>query len=427
VRASQVESVSPSLNRIRIWQEEIERGTKLIIKMTTNNNKDSNKAEFFKFDYANLPDELFQADVPAEKWLDRCDMTCDKSGFPANSLSTIHPIEWDVELERIVGITLYMLMNVLPFMILPMILLYFGVATPWAQYGVLALTGYMVLLAMVEQFIFAPWFHRKYQQTDYLQADDNDFRKNQFVFTERNTCKYLSTSYVWPKSLHPPALDKTPVLFCVVPHGVAPFGITAYPVWSKVWNAKLCHWTTAPVVLKLPVVGYLLRKIGYIPAKAPQILHTLTQKQHNVGVILDGIAGMFQGASRDKELAYLKARKGIVKIALKAGVPIIPVYAFGHTAAYTVLVDPFGIMEKLSNDLQTSLTPFLGRWGWLLGPPRRIPITVCLGDPLQCPKMENPTQEQIDEYHTKLLAGFQQVFDQHKEAYGWKHKTLEFV
>jgi Diacylglycerol acyltransferase len=384
------------------------------------------KATFFKFDYAKLPDDLFQADVPAEKWLDRCETTCEKSGFPANSLNKIHPVEWDVELERIVGITLYMLMNVLPFMILPMLLVYFGVATPWAQYGVLALIGYTASLAMVEQFIFAPLFRRKYRQSDYFQADDEDYRKNQYVFTERNTCKYLSASYVWPKSLHPPALDKTPALFCVVPHGVAPFGITAYPVWSKLWNARLCHWTTAPVVLKIPVVGYLLRKIGYIPAKAPQILDTLTNKQGNVGVILDGIAGMFQ-VSNDKELAYLKARKGIVKIALKAGVPIIPVYAFGHTAAYTVLVDPFGIMEKLSNDLQTSLTPFLGRWGWLLGPPRRIPITVCLGDPVQCPKMENPTQQQIDEYHAKLLDGFQTVFDQHKEAYGWKDKTLEFV
>ena len=382
--------------------------------------------EFFKLDYANLPDHLFQADVPAEKWLDRCETSCNKSGFPANSLNKIHSLEWDVELERIVGITLYMMLNVLPFLILPMLGVYFGVATPWAQYGVLALIGYITLLAVVEQFVFAPHFRRKYSQADYFQSSDTDYRKNQYVFTERNTCKYLSTSYVWPKSLHPPALSTTPVIFCMVPHGVAPFGITAYPIWSKLWNARLCHWTTAPVVLKLPLVGYLLRKIGYIPAKAPQILDTLTKKQDNVGVILDGIAGMFHQAGH-KEMAYLKTRKGIVKIALKAGIPLIPVYAFGHTAAYTVLVDPLGILEKLSNDWQTSLTPFLGRWGWLLGPPRRIPITICLGNPVQCPKTENPTPEQIDEYHAKLLTGFQQVFDQHKEAYGWKDKTLEFV
>ncbi|CAB9514222.1 Diacylglycerol O-acyltransferase 2-like protein 6 [Seminavis robusta] len=383
--------------------------------------------EFYQLDYANLPDELFQSAVPAEKWLDRCVTTTEKSGFPLNSLNKVQPVDWVVEVERIIGISLYMILNVLPFLILPMAILYFGVATPWAQYLVLFVLGYVAVLSFLETMVMQPIFQRRYQQAGYLLSDESDFRNNQYVFTERNTCKYLSASYVWPHSIHPPALAKTPVLFCIVPHGVGPFGITAYPIWSKLWNAKLCHWTTAPVVLNIPIVGYLLRKIGYIPAKAPQILKTLTEQEDNVGVILDGIAGMFQDSSHKKELAYLKKRKGIVKIALKAGVPIIPVYAFGHTAAYSVLVDPFGILEHLSNSLNTSLTPFFGRWGWLLGPPRRVPVTVCLGNPVHCPKTESPTQEQINEYHAKLLEGYQQVFDQHKTAYGWKDKTLEFV
>jgi hypothetical protein len=50
--------------------------------------------------------------------------------------------------------------------------------------------------------------------------------------------------------------------------------------------------------------------------------------------------------SRNEERAYLKKRKGIVKIALRAGAPIVPVYGFfGHTSLYTVIVDPFGVLD----------------------------------------------------------------------------------
>lgn len=384
------------------------------------------EAEFYKFDYANLPDELFSPDVPAQKWLDTCESTSSKTGFPPNSLNKVHPISLEVELERIVGISMYVIMNVLPFLIVPLLILYYAVATFWAKLIVCGVLGYVLVLGALERYFFQPNFLRKYQQVDPMRAKPTDYKQNQYIFTERNTNEYLSTSFVWPKSLHPPALKDKAVLFCIVPHGVVPWGVTAYPVWSKIFNTRLCRWTSAPVVLKIPWVGLMLRNIGYIPAKAPSILESLTKRDENVGVILDGIAGMFH-QSAEEETAFLKKRKGIVKIALRAGVPIVPVYGFGHTASYKILVDPFGILEKLSNMMQTSLTPFFGRWWWLLGPPHRVPVTVCLGNPVECPKVDHPTQEQIDQYHARLLNGYQEVFDQHKVAYGWKGKKLHFV
>eukprot|EP00957_Ditylum_brightwellii_P117049 8928476-Ditylum_brightwellii.AAC.1 len=70
---------------------------------------------------------------------------------------------------------------------------------------------------------------------------------------------------------------------------------------------------------------------------------------------------------------------------------------------YTVVVDPLGVLEKLSHMLGASLTPFFGRWMWFLGPPRRTPISVVFGEPIVCPKVEEPTKEMIVEYHQKML------------------------
>jgi hypothetical protein len=91
------------------------------------------------------------------------------------------------------------------------------------------------------------------------------------------------------------------------------------------------------------------------------------------------------------------------------------------------VVDPFGILEALSLKLDVSLTPFFGRWFWFLGPPVRAPICICMGDPIKCPKVENPTQEEIDKYHGLLVKGYEKVFEQHKKAYSWGDKVLKFV
>ena len=365
-----------------------------------------------------LPDALYSEDVPVEQWLALAEQS-KTDRFPPNSLNQLVPLDSMVEMERIVGIALYMLGNVLPFVIGPLIL---GACfSTYGRYALLLFVIYFGLLLSINGLYFAPYFRRRYNRSKFMGSDIKD---NQYLYTERNTSKYLNTTVVWPDTLHDPKWKSRPVIFCLVPHGVAPLGATAYPIWSKLWSSKLCHWTAAPVVLSLPWIGFFMRHIGYIPAKSNHILETLVKREESVGVFLDGIAGMFQGAT---ERAYVKQRKGIVKIALRAGVPIIPVYAFGHTAAYSVLVDPFGILEFLSNQLQASLTPFFGRWGWFLGPPRRVPVTLCLGEPIECPKMAEPSKDDINLYHAQMVAGFQQVFDQHKEAYGWGGKVLTIV
>ena len=38
-------------------------------------------------------------------------------------------------------------------------------------------------------------------------------------------------------------------------------------------------------------------------------------------------------------------RKGIVKIALRKGAPLVPAYCFGHTELWTIVTDPLGILQ----------------------------------------------------------------------------------
>jgi len=380
---------------------------------------------YYKLNVGKLPDELYRPEVPASQWLSRCETITSKT-FPPNSLNTVDTIPFDVELERIIGIHIYMIGNVFPFLIVPFILLY--TLLPSSRVVIQCIFVYVFALGAVEVCIFKPYFRNKYNlKADVIHNGSKEgIKLYQYAFTERNTSKYLSAKFIWPSSLHRPAMESTPMLFAIVPHGVAPFGITTYPMWSKLFNDTLCRWTCAPVLLSIPIISIFLRNIGYIPAKSSSIVETLTKKEQNVGIILDGIAGMFQQSSKE-EKAYLKKRLGIIKIALRSGAPIVPVYGFGHTDMYTVVVDPLGVLEKLSHMLGASLTPFFGRWMWFLGPPRRTPISVVFGEPIVCPKVEEPTKEMIVEYHQKMLDAYENLFETHKEAYGWKDKKLRFV
>ncbi len=365
------------------------------------------KASYYCLDLAGLDDKLYKYGVPADKWLDQA-TTADKNGFAAGSLGKVSPCSFNVQLERCFGIPFYVFLNVVPFL-LPLTLMVVGA---WRALLLL------VVVAVCHAALGKVRGPKKHSIESMARA--------QYMYTERNSTKYVSTRYVWPRSVA--ELGDEAVIFAVVPHGtLAPFGVTAYPIWSKLWGgvSHICHWTAAPVVLQLPLVGALLRSLGYLPAKAKAMQKAL-EKKETVGVILDGVAGMFQQDPK-VEKAYINSRKAIVAVAMKAGVPIVPVYGFGHTQLVTLVTDPFGILESLSLKLDTSLAPYYGRWGIPFGPPRREPVLMALGDPVRLPKCEKPTPEQVDEGHKAMLAGFAKVFETHKVAYGWPDKELRFV
>lgn len=123
-----------------------------------------------------------------------------------------------------------------------------------------------------------------------------------------------------------------------------------------------------------------------------------------------------------------------MKIALRTGATLVPVYCFGHTQLWTPVVDPFGVLEAISVKINTSIVPFFGRFGWPMGPPRRVPVLVALGEPIVCACQEGggasgaePSQAAIDATHSRLVEGFMGVFERHKRAYGWGEKEVRVL
>ena len=113
---------------------------------------------------------------------------------------------------------------------------------------------------------------------------------------------------------------------------------------------------------------------------------------------------------------------------LKTGTTLLPAYSIGNTSAFDVWHDRFGIMEAISRRLKVSVFWPTGRFG--LPIPFRTNITMLFSSPIRVepvPKGTEPTPEQIDEVHGRILDAMKELFDKHKACLGWGHKELKFV
>lgn len=235
--------------------------------------------------------------------------------------------------------------------------------------------------------------------------------------------RYFSYRAVWTGDALERVRACQPYLGAGVPHGVLPFAnllsisaINLFTFTGPFLGAP------ASVTFNTPFLRYFTM-LGTCDCSREVVAKEI-ECGNSVGVVPDGIAGIFRCNDGD-EVCFLKSRKGLAKLSLKTGAPIVPAYSLGNTAVFKAWFDKWGIMERISRKAQLSIFLFWGKFG--LPIPLRTPITTIFGPPIEVTKTDNPTQEQIDDVHRRLLQGVEDCFNQHKAALGWGHKTMRIV
>ncbi|MDT5147451.1 MAG: hypothetical protein QOC58_2096 [Mycobacterium sp.] len=144
-------------------------------------------------------------------------------------------------------------------------------------------------------------------------------------------------------------IPEQPVLLVGI-HSGAPFVWDAWTVglqwWRHFGSQRQLHGTAHDALMAIPFIGRYFRSMGVLPA-APDAIATALAEGCDVALWPGGeVDSLRPWTERDR--ANLAGRKGFVKMAIRAGVPIVPIATVGGADAMPVLIRG----DRLSKALQ---------------------------------------------------------------------------
>jgi len=149
----------------------------------------------------------------------------------------------------------------------------------------------------------------------------------------------------WERLPAPPAL-------VVGIHSGAPFVWDAWTVGVQWWRhfgaERPLHETAHDALMAMPLVGRFFRTMGVLPAAQDSIATALAEGR-DVALWPGGEVDSLRPWTK-RDTAVLAGRTGFVKVAIRTGVPIVPVATVGGADAMPVLIRGRGLAKTLRLD-----------------------------------------------------------------------------
>lgn len=242
-------------------------------------------------------------------------------------------------------------------------------------------------------------------------------------------------------------------IFSAHPHGI--LGSSSMLLFSsnshntqKLFPGIKLHGATLGVNFWFPIRRELFMALGIISCNPESISYVLsrTEKGNAVGIVPGGAAESLESHPTIHRL-ILKNRKGFVRLAIKHGAFLVPVYHFGETSLFRqISTKEFSLARKFQNIIKrwTSVAfPFAYGQNFLasflpvnyihklprlftigLLPFRHKVITV-VGAPIPIKKNENPSDDLVDSVHAEYCLRLREMFNQYKTQLGGLPKDAE--
>src|SRR5215216_3422357 len=203
----------------------------------------------------------------------------------------------------------------------------------------------------------------------------------------------------WERLPEPPAL-------VVGIHSGAPFPWDAWTVgiqwWRRFGTDRPLHGTAHDALMAAPLIGSYFRKMGVLPA-APDSIASALEAGHDVALWPGGEIDSLRPWT-DRDEAVLAGRKGFIRMAINAGVPIVPIATVGGPDSMPVLARGRRLAKLLQLDrvARLKMFPISVSAPWGIGPALlpEIPLPTKIRTAFQPPVKlsRDPAKANDDDY-----------------------------
>lgn len=224
---------------------------------------------------------------------------------------------------------------------------------------------------------------------------------------------------------------KNHYLFGFHPHGVLVAGAfgnfcTEYTGFQELFPGLTPYLHVLPFWFRFPFFREYAMSAGLVSCSKESVSHVLSQGAGVASVIVIGGAEESLEARPGSLTLQTLHRKGFIKLALKHGAHLVPVFSFGENEIFNQLENPEGsvvrnIQNRLRKIMGFALPLFHARgvFQYSFGVmPFRKPIYTIVGKPIVVEQNASPTTEEVDKLHQRYLDELNGLFEEHKAQYG---------